>query len=275
MFEKIIQLMGERKGPTSIILAGVHGDEKCGVKAFKKILPNLKIEKGRVFFGYGNPKAIKADKRFTEANLNRMFKNDSALSLTEKRSYEYKRAQFLKKYLDQADALLDIHSSFTQNSKPFIICEANAKGIVKYLPVRFVVSGFDKTEPGGTDYYMNHSGKIGICIECGYLGDPKSTEIAGKSILAFLNARGHITNKTSFKKQSHIRIYDLYLSKTNYFALSKPFDDFEKISGGQIIGIDGGEKIRAKKESIILFARNRNQAGDEAFLLGEKKNSLA
>ena len=39
MFEEITQLTGKEKGPASIILAGVHGDEKCGVEALKKILP--------------------------------------------------------------------------------------------------------------------------------------------------------------------------------------------------------------------------------------------
>ena len=91
MKEEFTQLIGEKEGPTSIILAGVHGDEKCGVEAFKKLLPNLQIEKGRVWFGYGNPRAIEENKRFTEANLNRMFKGDEELSKKDKNSYEYKK----------------------------------------------------------------------------------------------------------------------------------------------------------------------------------------
>ncbi|MFH1145855.1 MAG: succinylglutamate desuccinylase/aspartoacylase family protein [bacterium] len=274
MFEEITQLIGKGKGPISIILAGVHGDEKCGVEAVGKILPNLKIERGKVLFCYGNPRAIEANQRFTEINLNRMFKSDDLLSKNEKESYEYKRAQFLKNYFNQADALLDIHASFTPNSKPFIICEANAKGIIEYLPVDLIVSGFDKVEPGGTDYYMNSIGKIGICVECGYLGNHESAKIAEESIFAFLKARGHITNDANPRKQSYVRVYDLYMTKTDNFTLSKPFDDFEEISKDQIIGTDGEKEIRVEKESVILFARNRKQVGDEAFLLGEKKNSL-
>ena len=275
MLEEITQITGKEKGPTSIILAGIHGDEKCGVDALKRTLLNLKIERGRVLFGYGNPRAIEANKRFVEANLNRMFKNDGLLSKNDMESYEYKRAQFLKSYLNQADALLDIHASFTPNSKPFVICEENAKGVIEYLPVDLIVSGFDKVEPGGTDYYMNSIGKIGICIECGYLGNPESTEIAQKGILAFLKARGHILNDVVAKKQSYIRMYDLYSTKTNNFTLSKTFYDFEEISKDQIVGIDGKKEIKTEKDSIILFARNREQIGEEAFLLGEKKNSLA
>lgn len=275
MYEDITELRGKEKGPTSIILAGVHGDERCGVEILKKTLLNLEIASGRVLFGYGNPKAIEVNRRFTEANLNRMFKDTTQLSKDEKQSYEYARAQFLKTYLDQADALLDIHASFTPRSTPFIICEMNAKDIVKYLPVDLVVSGFDNVEPGGTDHYMNRTGKIGICVECGYLNDPKSIQTAEESIIAFLKARGHLPNNIPPKKQSHIRVYDLYTTETNNFTLSKPFNDFEELLKDQIIGTDGKNDVFAQKESVILFARNVQEAGDEAFLLGEKKGSLA
>ena len=272
--EDFVQLVGDKEGPVSVIIAGVHGDEKCGVIALGKLLPGLRIERGRVWFGYGNIGAIKANKRFVSCNLNRMFKNSNLFSGEEKKSYEYKRAQFIKKYLDCADALLDVHASFTPNSKPFVICEKNAKEIVKYLPVSLVVSGFDKVEPGSTDGYMNDIGKIGICMECGYLGDVKAVKMARRGILSFLQARGHLKKKVKPRKQTHVCVYYLYKTKTNKFTLAKAFKDFEKIAKGQIIGIDGNKEVRAKKSSIILFARNRKLANDEAFLLGEEKDSF-
>lgn len=275
MSDEITQLLGKEDGPTSIILAGVHGDEKCGVEAIKKILPNLQIEKGRVSIGFGNPQAIEVNKRFMDINLNRMFKNDDLISKNEKESYEYRRAQFLKSYLNQADALLDIHASHTPNSKPFIICEPNAKEVVKYLPVDLIVSGFDRLEPGGTDYYMNSIGKIGICVECGYLGDTQSAQTAEESIQVFLKARGHMEGEKISREKSYIQMTDIYLTKTDSFVLSKLFDDFETVARNQIIGTDGGKDVKAGKDGVILFARNRQQIGDEAFLLGENKNSLA
>jgi len=167
-------LNGEKEGPRSIILAGVHGNERCGVEALQNLLPTLKINRGTVWFAYGNPRAIQKNVRYTEANLNRMFKPDKELTKEEKNSYEYERAQFLKTYLDKADVLLDVHSSFTQGAKPFVLCENNALEVAKNLPFDLMVSGFDEVEPGGTDYYMNKAGKIGICAECGYLGNPIS-----------------------------------------------------------------------------------------------------
>lgn len=264
MREEVVVLRGAKTGPTSIVLGGVHGDETCGVNALTTLLPTLSIERGTVYVAYGNPRAIALNKRFTETNLNRMFKND--VSNADKTSYEYDRAKFLKTYLNKAGALLDVHASFTPESTRFAICEPNARGIVEYLPVDLVVSGFDAIEPGGTDYYMNKIGKIGICVECGYLGDPDSNRIATESIVQFLIARGHINGVPMRRSQSSVRIHSLYLSKTD-FTLVKSFKDFEKIAKDELIGFDGTKEIRAPEDSVILFARNVS-ANDEAFLLG-------
>lgn len=267
--ETIMELKGMAPGPVSMIVVGVHGNERCGLEALDELLPTLAIEKGTVFIGYGNPRAIEQNVRFTEVNLNRMFKPDTLLTDAEKDSYEYKRAQFLKKYFDQSEVLLDVHASFTPESRVFVIAEPHANEVVRYLPVPLVVHGFDAVEPGGTDYYMNTTGKIGICIECGYLGDLRSTAIAKESIVSFLVARGHMSGEAIRQEQSYLHMYELYVTKTNDFKLAKQFADFEALSKGTVIGTDGEEEIRAEKDSIVLFARNRNKRGEEAFLLGE------
>lgn len=274
MFEEVITMRGKMEGPTSIILAGVHGDEKCGVEAFQKILSTLTIDKGRVIFVYGNPRAIVANQRFVEANLNRMFKHPEDLSQEEKESYEYGRAQFLKQHLTQADALLDIHASSIPDSKRFAICEKNAMTIAQYLPVDLVVSGFDAVEPGATDWYMNSIGTIGICLECGYTQDLQTTRIAEESIFAFLKAREHIPNTCTPQKQSYVHMFKKYYAKTNSFVLSKPFENFEVVAKNQRIGIDGNEEISAENKCVILFAHNGTKMNDEVFLLGEEKESL-
>lgn len=274
MYENIIELHGKKDGPSSMILVGVHGDERCGIEAIGKILPSLKIQRGRVLIGYGNPKAVEQNVRFVESNLNRLFRPDSELSSEQKSSYEYSRVQFLKKYFNQADVLFDVHASSIPNSERFVICEKNAKEIVKYLPVNLLVSGFDNVEPGGTDYYMNSMSRIGICLECGFKGDLQSTQMAEESILAFLKARGHIANNLVSQKQSYVKVYKKYFAKTNSFTLSKPFANFEVVKKNQLIGIDGQEEVRATKQSLILFAHNASNVGDEVFLLGEKKKAL-
>jgi succinylglutamate desuccinylase len=267
--ENIILLGGATKSPASIILAGVHGNEKCGVETIEHLLPCLNIEKGQVLIGCGNPKAIKANKRFMEANLNRLFVDETLLSKNEKESYEYCRATTLKTYLNQADVLLDIHASTTPNSIPFIIAESNAKVISDYLPVSIILSGFDKIQPGGTDYYMNRQGKIGICVECGFLSALESSQIAQKVLISFLKARGHINNDLSKTNQKHGRVYYCHKCKTDNFTLVKPFVDFESVFQNQLIGIDGEFEVRTPGDGFILFPTNALKRGSEVFLLGK------
>ena len=203
-----------------------------------------------------------------------MFNCDEQLTMSEKESYEYGRAQFLKNYLNKSEALLDIHASSIPNSRAFAICEANAKEIIKFFPIDLVVSGFDKVEPGGTDYYMNSIGRVGICLECGYINDPRSTKIAEESVFAFLKARGHMTNNLVAQKQSYVRMFEKYFAKTDKFTLSKSFENFEVLRENYIIGIDGQEEVRTSKRSLILFAHNGTKVGDEVFLLGTEKENL-
>ena len=263
---------GQKSGPTSIVITGCHGNELCGVLALQKLLPTLTIENGMVFFVLGNPEAIKKNKRFTEANLNRMFQKSSAYSAKIKKTYEYKRAQHIKTIMRQADVCLDIHST-TNKSTPFIIAEENATQTVQFFPKDFtkIVSGFGAIEPGATDDYMNARGKIGIGVECGQHVDPKAEKVAHKAIISFLKTRGHIqTGKKQEKPptRKHLHMYELYYSKTNSFNLMKKLDDFYEAQKGEVIAHDGDKKVRMKNNCVVVFAHDRDKKGEEAFLLG-------
>lgn len=170
---KPIIIESNQPGPTVVILGGVHGNETCGVEALKT-LHNITIDRGTLILIYGNPQAIEQNVRYVEQNLNRMFCDDAGLTSELKVSYEYQRSREILPYLHAADYSLDLHASFTPDSEPFIICESNALALVQYLPQDRVCYGFTRLEPGGTDGYMNELGKVGICIECGYLADPKN-----------------------------------------------------------------------------------------------------
>ncbi len=269
--EKVIEIKGVNNGPVNMIVVGTHGNEVCGVEAMNEILPDLKIENGTVYIAYGNPRAIDKNVRYTEKNLNRMYRPSSEMTQDELDSYEYNRAEYLKEYLNKSEHVLDVHASTNSNSKPFIICERNAESVTSVLPFNTVVYGFDENEPGGTDYYMNLIGRVGICVECGYLGDPASTETAKESILSFLKILGHISGEPATKnlKQNKIQVYQKYYSKTESFKLGKKFSDFEIVKAGDVVGVDGEEEVVCDRESIILFAHDSEKVGSECFLLGE------
>jgi len=265
----IINISSNLKGPKVVILSGVHGNEICGVKAIKEILNNKKfqINKGKITFIFANRRAINEKIRFCEENLNRCFLKNK----TKTNSYEENLAKDLKKILNKNDICLDLHASFSKKSEPFIICENNAFNLIKDFPIKKVCSGFDEIEPGGTDYYMNLKNKIGICIECGYLGNNKSKHIAIQSVYSLLNSLEMYNYKSQKKEKEFLLINKIYYAKNN-FILEKEFKDFEFLKKGELIGTDGKKILLSKNNGFILFGRNvqSNEKDKEAFLFGKK-----
>lgn len=258
-----LEINTKKPGPRVAIFAGIHGNEICGVEAFKSIIPTLNIDCGSVIFVHGNPRAIEQNVRFTEYNLNRAFKDDSCFSDTEKNTYEYKRAQELKNILTDADILLDIHSSFTVGSEPFIICEKNALPIVSRFSKSFVriAHGFDTVESGGTDGYMNSVGKIGICIECGYHYVPGAVDIARETIMDFLTITGNIVGKKipDVVQRPVVHVEKMFVTQTNCFEPVKEFSDFETVSKDQVIGYDANIPVRAPDNGFVVLSEREKK----------------
>jgi succinylglutamate desuccinylase len=237
-------------GPIVTILGGIHGNEICGIEAIDSIKNTLVLKKGKLFLLYGNVEAIEKNVRQIDCNLNRMFRDDSQLQNTEKETIEYCRSREIIPYLNLSDASLDLHSSPTQGSPAFIICEKNGAEIVKDFPFAFRCYGFSEIEPGGTDEYMNSRGKIGICIECGSHTAPDAKEKALLSIQKFLTYFDMIevdsTTHESQKQEIFIAVH-AYITRTNEFRVSQSFRDFENIERWQLIWYDGWEIVSAKK----------------------------
>lgn len=270
----ILSLDGRKPGKKIAIFVGVHGNEVCGPYAVNALLPELQIEEGTVTFVLANPRALEEGVRFTEQNLNRLFKRDEELTDLEKASYEYERSRELMSILDAHDVLLDVHSSATPGAIPFTVCEPFAYDIVKSFPTQIISSGWDSIQPGGTDYYMNRTGKVGICVESGFHNEPSSVDTAKEAIVAFLGSQGAfgtVLSETSpsVAPQTYIHVRHMHITKNN-FTLNQPFDDFQYIEQGTIVGMDGDEVITADEDSYIIFARNREAQNQEAFLLARK-----
>jgi CheY-like chemotaxis protein len=133
----IVTITGSQPGPVVAIFAGVHGNERAGVYALQRLIPDLKITKGTVHFAFANPPAIEANVRMVTKNLNRCFYagNDGT-------DAEDIRARELMQVLDGCDALLDLHMFYDKKNKPFVICEDNAD-IVTILKMQIEEAGYE------------------------------------------------------------------------------------------------------------------------------------
>ena len=255
---KVIEKRGEKGGKTAVILAGVHGNEICGVKAFDKIIPSIKIKSGKVFFIYSNLEAIRQDKRFVEENLNRRFLPESKKV---SQTLESKTAEEIKPYLDEADFLLDVHASNSLNSIPFVISDKNSLELANAMPCDIVSLGWDSFQEGSTDYYMHLNNKGGICFESGSVKDLKSITRAENAIINFLSGLELIDGaKKRIDKKKYFNIISIYKNPKYSFQKSRDFTDFEILKRRTWIGTEGSKKIFLDANLAVLFVRSREKS---------------
>lgn len=265
VFYKMVKYISPFKGKKVCILAGIHGNEIPGILAVENILKqnDFFVKNGEVCFIIVNKKAINANKRYIEEDLNRCFFENQKSD-----SYESLIARELKKILNNYDICLDLHST-REESIPFIVCEKNAYQLIKNFPIKIVCSGFDEHQPGATDTYMNQNGKIGICVESGYMKDKNSVFLVRDIIFTFLNNVNMIDYISQNKEKVFYKVTKMYRNKSD-FTLTRKFENFEWLTEGEIIGYDGKQEIFTKKKCFIVFAQNRMEEDteNEAFLLG-------
>ncbi len=261
----IVKKIGKKPGKKLAIFAGVHGNEKAGVFALERLIKDLEVEAGEVYFVYANPRAIEQDVRYTEKNLNRCFLEKVG------DSYEEKRAKELIPILDESDALLDLHASNNKEATPFLVCGEDCSEIVRIFDFEIVSFGWDNIEPGATDGYMYNQGKPGICLECGSVYQSKeNSNLAYNSALKFLNYFGAISRPVEYnqKPQKVVQVFQATRKKTEEFSFVKDFADFEKLIPGQVFARDGQEEYVARENECTIFPNSNKKIGDEVFVLG-------
>lgn len=213
-------------GPRHVlVLVGIHGNEPCGVEAARLILQrhcllfrtvgsagdsgllatkaeleddsNWNFPLSRLFeemtieFIVGNPKAVAANQRFLQRNLNRLL--DVHTLCDEKAvkggEYEIQRARVLYEAIRHSDAVLDIHS-VSSDSDPFAIPASTdaSEAIAPHLPVSYIVQSLaHSTAEGGTsmDCALMHDVPA-VCVECGQHNHEDIVARAADVISAFL-----------------------------------------------------------------------------------------
>lgn len=268
--EGIYEIDSWVKWPVISIIWWIHWNEVCWISVLDFLKKNLVLSKWKIYLIYGNPDAINWKKRQTKRNLNRMFCLEDNYTEEDKNTYEHKRAQIIKKYLDLSKISLDLHSSPSLDSTSFIICEKNALSIVNNFPIKKVCFWFDNIEPWWTDYYMNSTWKIGICVECWSHNDKKTINKAFFITKTFLNYYGisnfRINKDFSVWGKSFFLAKKSYITKTNKFKIIKKKSDFEYINKWQLIWYDWNNNVYFSVFWRILFARDRKQMWVEWFI---------
>jgi succinylglutamate desuccinylase len=263
---KIIIKEGKNSGKNIAILVGIHGNEKPGIIALDNLVDKLEINSGKVYFIYANLEAIKQNKRFIDYNLNRCFLKNQSLEMS--KTLEGKTAAEIMQILDKVDICLDLHASNSPDSVPFLIYESKQEDLLSCFPTQIITSGWNTFQSGATEGYMLSLEKIGICFECGYIGDDNSILLAEKAIINFLKFLNMIEGSPErFNNQKKYFLKTMYKNSFGSFKKSKEFADFEEINRETLIGFDGNVPIYITDNCKILFVRDREKINEECFIV--------
>lgn len=274
-------IKGNSNGPCVVIMGGLHGNEPIGVmviEALKKLLKPQKI-KGEIYLILGNPQAYKANKRFIDCDLNRIFH----LNFGKKLNTEEKRALEIAPILKKANYLLDIHST-QKPSIPFIYTAAKASHfkLAKIFATKFIVSGSKKFKNKkftvSTDNFVDKHGGIGITYESGWNEDltklsetlEKTKEFLNKIKVAFINKKNGKSSKAA--KTNFLEVQQTLIPKSQYFKFTKDYTNFDIVKSGKTIAKEQNKSIRRPYDCYIVFPKKDIQLGRPVCYLAKKKN---
>ena len=145
-----------------LFVAEAHGNEAIGIEALAEVKKISSIEK----FDYviGNPEAVSKNKRFTEADLNRVYPGKAG------GNYEERRAVEILEIASGYSAVIDLHGTVSKTGIFAIITKLNRTNLLLALKfdVKKIVVWPESTESSGS---LSTFTKCGIEIESGEKDD--------------------------------------------------------------------------------------------------------
>jgi len=277
-----VEFNASKKGKTLLFLGAVHGNEKCGTRAIRRIIAELRnekifLKKGKVIFvPVCNPKAYAKNARFIEFNLNRTIKRSSKPT-----SYETHLAQELCDIIDRADVLIDIHS-ITAKGQPFYYLDfpiKESRALGKILGPSIAILGwqniYKKIKKGSGEFdtvsYAARNKKTGITLECGQHRDPKAVEIAYMAIKNTLKKYGMIAGSIKKHKVREITITKVYFRNPKE-RFCKEWQHLELVKKGEELFIDSKKRMAgAPFNGYVVMPNSKAFVGEDWLYLGVDK----
>jgi succinylglutamate desuccinylase len=276
----VVRIEADSSGPRAVIFSGIHGDELSGIHAVEKLFFDLfvgsrELSRGTLTMVRGNRDAMTAERRYLKYNLNRMFKDDYPQDV-DRSSYEFKRAQELKKLLEKCDYFFDLHSApFAQ--APFIVAEEKAIPFFSRLGIPKIMTGWSKFSAGAiggdTENYANAHGAISATLESGSHFDKRSNDIAYRSVLSFLTLLEMIPGEVAAEAPLEIvDVYSVVLKEADDFRFSGVVDNFRPLAKGEAFAVQGGRNLTVDEDSYLLIPMKPEETriGEEVCYLGRR-----
>lgn len=259
---------GGAGGPFHLVVCCLtHGDETGSLPAALALLEALQTGQrhfaGRLSMVLGNPRAARQGRRFTEADLNRVF-------LPGPDSWERRRAAELMPLLDQSDLVVDLHQTIEPTAKPFHI-HPWTPTLEHWAQVLdgardWVTRPMGESFASGTcclDEYVRDQGKAAVTIELSQKGmRPSTTALAAAILDRALSAAEAILGGAELAELTSgaepMRLWRTHAKQPYASAelrLREGLRNFEPISAGQSLSAPDSPPLQVAEDGALLFPK--------------------
>jgi len=285
-----------KKGPLLFVTGGIHGNEPSGVKALQKVFQELEktrpVIEGTIVGVIGNKKALTLDQRFIDEDLNRAWTIENVekgkKNTQEKKEMfeiikvleKYPESNFTKRYF------LDCHTT-SAATVPFIsVQEVNDNDAWAHKFPTYIIRGFSDIVYGCIDHYLSRTGLTGFVFEAGNHKDARSVEnhegliwLALKEacnldlnqISCFPDCVDKFVKENAPGQKTFEIIHRHGLENSDEFKMEPGFENFQKISKGQLLAHQNGMEIRSEWDAHIFMPLYQSQGNDGFFVVEQVK----
>jgi predicted deacylase len=296
-------------GPRLLVLGAVHGDERCGPAAIRRVVAEFadgrrRLARGRVtFVPVTNVLAYRENRREGERNLNRGLGPVAAPVV-----YEDHLANWLCPLLAAHDVLVDLHS-FRSPGRPFVMLgprdndgplepfarAAEEEALALRLGIDRIVEGWLPTYAAGamrrehassperstfrygvgTTEYARSVGACALTVECGQHEDPRAPEVAYRVVGHALATLGLVDAPVPdpVVAPETLNLCEVYDKRDAADAFVHAWRSFDEVARGQTIGVRaGGEPVVAPFDGRIVFPNAAALAGREWFFVAQRSS---
>jgi succinylglutamate desuccinylase len=287
---------GQRRGPSLICAAGIHGNEPAGVEALKRVLDTLQVHprsfSGKLVALLGNTEAFSQGHRYVEKDLNRMWEKDRIAQLTARNAEDLKhedREQFeLLKVLKSATRgnpgdvyFMDLHTS-SADGPPFGVLNdsLHSRSFVRTFPLPLVL-GFEEELRGTLADYMDSLGHVSAGLEAGQHTSSLAIDYLESLIWIALVSAGNLSQEQVPGIQDHYRRladscshlpsfievrYRHPVKQEDEFVMRPGYQSFQQVEAGQLLAQDRQGDLTAPGKAFLLLPLYQKE-GDDGFFL--------
>ncbi|MBX3227923.1 MAG: succinylglutamate desuccinylase/aspartoacylase family protein [Labilithrix sp.] len=295
------QIVGEHAGPTLIVVCGIHGNERAGVLAAKRVFATLERRKsrirGEIVAISGNLAAMRLGLRHQVRDLNRVWTDARVADLEERAA---KGADLDAEDKEQLEMLREIRAGIARARGPVHLIDLHTTSAQGFPFILFgdtlrqrkfataiplpILMGLEEHLDGVLSAYWSTQGLITMGCEGGQHDDPGSVDNLEAVVLlgaesAGLFGAGTIIETSAAFALCERRRGDLphimevisrrAITRDDEFVMEPGFANLAPVRAGRLLARDKNGEIRAPRDGIVILPLYQAQ-GSEGFFWGRE-----